>query len=529
MAQVEVQEPDIMMEERGIWDIGMPTPLLPRDTVDYDYFSYESQGGNISAQTNYRMFTTDATGFYYLPSAMIQVAFTVTKSDGVTQVDLADNAALCANGWSLFEDARLRMNDQEVAMVQKPGKLCHIVNLVDKGLTWVQTVGKDYHYFVESVSDLATTGATGIASDRPAQYVAPIVASTLATDGSFQPRGMYDQVQLIKTAISGATGAVQLVQQNPNWDPAFQQRVNRAIFKPIGADGTVSTGAALQNIFLPLKDIFPLMELDRVVQGTKIEIELNKISQVAEAIFSGNTSNCLINIQRIRFWVARLRPSLSALARVEEQVAANPVVNHTYDNYKLYLQPYNNTAQGEQSFQIQHKQNKPTKVFIAFQYAVRSSNQLLNPLQFDLLGVRQTNTTGLTGMGPNQVSCNLQNVQLRHNGKPVPNLPYDPNTDYSRILYDLYRLGAKESEDSACITFDNWKNLYPIFGFDLSLLEGAPYEARSQSTLDMYWNVSNTINNTFIASQSYNVYAVVVSEGSAVVDFSSGITNVRTV
>lgn len=478
-----------MMNDPTIWDVARPQGSLPRDTIDWEYMKYENSGADVSSSTNYRLWTTDQNSFYYLPSAYLQVDFKVT-SDGTTQVVLADQTALASNGWSLFQDIRLRMQDVEVAHVLKPGKLSQMRNLLEAGKDYIETVGENSHYFIDHVSDVASTSTVA--------YTAPLVDLDGAAGTS--PAGLYHEIQYVREQVGADANhiGVTSVSKNPKFDPSFQRKIDRAIV------------SGNQKIFLPLRDIFPLMQMDKVVRGTKIEVEANKISNKAEALF-GATTAAQVHIQRMQLWIARVRPSLDALARLEQQMNEKPVIEHTFDNVRLYSLPYSTLTQGEQVWQLQHKQNRPTKVLIGFQFATRDTDVRLNPLQFDLLGAAGANV--------------LNRVELRHNGKQVPNIVFDPSYDYSRILQELYRMGYKEGDvaDSSIVNYKNWKTLYPIFGFDLEKLEGAPYESRSQSTLDLVWSTNAD------ADANYNIVAVVYSEGKAYIDHSSGVTTFKTI
>ncbi len=487
-----------MQEYQGdIWDVANPIAMMPKTTIDLQHMYYENAGGDVSAQTNYRVYTTDESSYYYLPSAHLQVDFSLTQAGGAALTE-AQQTAIASNGWCLFEDVRLKFQDNEVMHVQKPGKVSHMVNLIEKGKNYIETVGENAHYFLDSVSDNADL----IGTVRVA-YTAPVVGAS--TTVGTTPVSMVDEVQYVRTVVGGGctNAAVTSATKNPYYDPAMRRKIDRVL----------EAGTGDQKLFLPCADILPILMTDRVVRGSRIELELNKISNAAEALF-GLTTDAKLTIKRVRLWMARVKPSLQALARVESQIASNPVVTHNYDNLKLYRLPYNVTAQGEQVWQLQHKANKPTKVFVAFQYALRDTDARLNPLQFDLLGTAGAN--------------NLSKVELRVNGRQVPSVVYDPSYDNTRILHELYRLGSKDIEDSACLNKKNWKSMFPIFGFDLSAIEGSSYESRSHAVLDLIWTTAATVANTGLATSTYNVVALVVSEGSAIFDYSSGQTTIRT-
>jgi hypothetical protein len=467
------------LTDDSIWNVSQSLGFMPNDTIDYEMMYYENGGSNVSNDTNYRLWTTDQNSFYYLPSAMLQVDFKTTKADGSTQVALADNTALIGNGWGLFQDARLRIGDQELAHITHPAKASHLRNMVEAGREYIQTVGENAHYFCDEHADNLTSAA----------YVAADPATATASAGPYNE---------LNVAFS-ANDVVESVTFNPLHDPAYKRRVDRAIS---------SDYSGIQKIFLPLKDLFPLLELDHVVRGSKIEVELNKISNVAEALY-GTSSDALITISRVRMWIARVRPSFDALAKVEKQIVAKPVVEHKYDNVKLYTLN-KTTAAGEHNWQLIHKSARPTRVYIGFQFQSRNTSRQVNSLEFDLLGTAGTSV--------------INRVELRLDGKQIPNIVYDPSYDHARIVQELQRLGGSDidASTSSCLTVKNWRDYCPIFGFDLSQKEGAAYESRSNAVLDLIWNLSGA------ADANYNVVALVMSEGQAYFDHSSGVTSVKT-
>lgn len=489
------------MEGMSMWDVGVPQKLMEDGTIDWELTSYENHGADVLGRTDYRLWSTDQSSYFVPRSAHLQVDFTVTSSTGASDVSVLQDKqrVLCSNGFYLFEDARLLVQDVEQHHIIKPGKAAHMNMLLEAGQEYMDSIANNAHIYLDRVSDLGATGTPVV------QAIDPVEGLTGAT--GLSPVGMYYETQYQREQVGADSShiGVTSVNKNPNFDESFKRKLDRQ----------VSAGSGYQQAFLPLRHIFPSLDTDRVLQGSKIEVQLNKINNVKEALFGDNGSDASqIKIKRVRLWIARVRPSFDALAKAQEMIKASPKVDHEFENFRMYTYPYTSVASGEQVWQLVHKQNKPTKVLIGFQFQARTSNEKLNPLKFDLLGDESTTPQGI-----------INNIYMRHNGKQVPNQVYDPTADHTRILQELYRVANSDTDPSisSCITYENWREMYPLFVFDLSALEGSAYESRSQSVLDLYWTLSTA------AKANYTVFALVYSEAKATYDYSSGVTTVRTI
>lgn len=483
------------------WDIANPT-IRPHDgTVDFEYMVYENHGADVTGRTDYRLWSTDTESFFLPESAVLEVKFRVKSSaNGNASSLLADQQrALASCGWYLFEDARLVVQDQELAHVVKPGKVAHMHMLLHSDRTHIQSVQEQSHIYIDEVSDAGSVDLMNRTTDGVASGT---ITSRASAVGSY-----YENIYDFRgaTAGPGSTGvffglsATANTVQNIKFDPSFKSKVDRQ----------VAVGTDYQTIRLPLKQIFPLLETGRVIKGSKFEIQLNKISNVKEALYHDNGAvDSEIIINRVRLFMARVRPSFDTLAKVNIALKNTPKVEHVYEHMKLYSYPYPDTSSGEKVFQLVTKQNKPTKVVIGFQFSSRSQNEKLNPLKYDLLGSSD--------------SCLINRIELHHNGKRVPNIVYDPSTDYTRILDEIYRVGNVQQDDAHAITHKNWKTMYPLFVFDCSQLEGTAYETRTQSVLELFWTLSDS------PPSNYTVFALVYSEMKATYNYSDGTTTIRT-
>lgn len=463
--------------------------VLSGETIARDYVRFD-QMGDCTNQSTYTVWTNDRSANYQLDSAFLAVKVKVTTANGGTldAVSVAGAiSALASNGWAAFKSVRVSVEENEVVLVDRPAMLSHLVNLVENSAESMEKYGPLAHQFVDSASD---GHSTAVEKRDHSIYVG---ADNSAGAVGYWPSGMYDETQYYLTAadpavLSGST-ALPTVIKNPSFDPAFKVKADRS-------------AAGAQWIRLPLSDISGLFATDRIMKGSKIQIELVK-NQDAEALF-GDLNDALLEISRVQLWIAKAKPSVFAAANYSAQLAKDPVIKTMYTGRKFLSFPLQAVNSGNQTLHITHSVNKPTSVIVAFGYTDRLTDRRLNPLQFDL-------------------HSSISSIELRANGSPVPNQAYNPSDDITQILLDLYQLGGKDRDpaESPVLTYKNWSEMFPIYGFNLEYLEGSAYESRTIMNLDLnYFFASNV-------ASAYTIYVLINHEVSGSFDYSSGETRLR--
>ena len=336
--------------------------------------------------------------------------------------------------------------------------------------------------YIDSVSD-GHTGATVVPVGRG--YLAGTDLSGIPATG-FYPQSLTDEIQGQFT--KEVTGKLQTIRKNPNFDPAMKAKVDRA--------------GARQFVRLPLSDVCGIFDMERVVKGSKLQVELNK-ADPRQAIF-GDDATSLLKISKVQLWIAKVRPSLKAQENFSSQLAKQSTLKTNFIGRHLITATSVAKGAGEHQLSVSHKVNKPTSVIVAFGYSDRFTNRALNPLQWDL-------------------QDRLSRVELRANNKQVPNVAYNPQGgDFTQVIHDLYKLGGKDELESPVLTWKNWQSNYPIFGFDLSQAEGDSHESRSIMTLDLNWAFSAGSD-----VDPYTIYVLINSESEAHLDYANGLTTLR--
>jgi len=384
------------LDEQTMWDVAKVfLPGLP-NTVDSLYYPYADHSNDLRRKKTYRCDTTDQNAFFKTEDIMLEMGYDVLRADG-TPVRTTDYTAPVSNMWCTLEDIRLRLQNNEISHVRKPGKVSHFRNLVESSPDYLSSVGQSAGYYLDSVSDLHIDstvvvqpipnlifvgGAPQYAAISPqiltqAQIQAGVVIPVVPADAGLEfwrPTGLYHEHQTLyvneNLGVAPTRSHIMGTRKNPNYDPAFRAKVDAvstkgdayqaaydavlaasagAIAAGIGAFnaspgmpggtaaqiavandaseaaiaayvGTVAEiaqakaageGAALaipsQSIFLPVRDVFPFLDFQKVLQGTKISLEMTKVAHVPEALF-GALNVADIEINKMQMWVSRVKP-----------------------------------------------------------------------------------------------------------------------------------------------------------------------------------------------------------------------------
>jgi len=480
---------DIELNVDNAWNVPR-TISFENETIKAEYVEYDNGADNNGTQFEPQ---THDDSYKYPPGSFIQAKITVSDSGlaqtvagtgaaGLGPLGDGDNTytALCANGWKAFEQANLYIGGQLVDQQDHPGEVSHILSLLDDTPEALKAQGAGSHKYLDSVSDGHDPTSVAVKGADASSFKG---GEDLSTNGStdFLPTGMYHEVQKLLTKDDPAV--LVDVRKNPLFDPSFKARVDRAKNQI--------------TLNLPLTDIFGICRVNQVIKGTEMKVRLRK-AQVASALQSIDL-NATFTVDSVSLWVMKLTPSSKAENRLLDQINANPVSLIHYPVYRIHEYRYPTTASGNHRYDIQHGQNLPKRLVLSYPYTDRVTNMRLNPLEVDLLSNDKS-------------TINLSNVHIRFNGTAVPDYPYDPSVDGSRIVHDLIRLGDKDREPSeaSCINVENWSKLHSYFGFDLSRVEsGQPYASTTQGTIVAYWN------NMVDAGTQYFVRSFIESEGAS--------------
>ena len=263
----------------------------------------------------------------------------------------------------------------------------------------------------------------------------------------------------------------------------FIVRLNHIIKKP-AARGTFS-------FVVPLKHIFGFCEdYDNVVYGAKHTLTLNRQSDKDAIVRDGGTEG-VVKLTRLDWMMPHVRPSDAVKLPFFKTIESKPTLPVAF----MARQCYTSTVQPNDSFSwtlpSMSVNNFPRYIIVGFQTG-RNANQAKNSSVFD--------------------HCNVKSIKVVMNTSSYPEVDYSlsfPNNQYSRAYRDVATLSAKmfglnELITECNITTSEYKDLYPLFVFDVSRKE----ENIILSSVDLRIEAefgSNVAANT-------HAYALVISD-----------------
>jgi hypothetical protein len=461
----DVQDPVWMLES---------SEAITQDTVSKQYT--KSQALDIETSDIFRVQTNDISGHFLLSSSYLNVEFEVQKNSGAPLTE-ADNHALASNGWLLFRQLDVSVENQRLFSVPQPGQVAHVNSLVNKSKEYFENNGPLSHMYLDRGD-----GFTGT-STFPTNYrEIGSDTSAVADADLFVPRGLgvSNQMELTKEASSN----LRAVRENPGYDKNFVAKVKR--------------NSGKQWVQLRLADVSKFFDLDKVIVGSSIEFTITK-NQTAPAVH-GALDDSVLKITRCELWIEKLRANEKVASQFKKMIAEGKLVNHYFENSNLIKLAGENSL-GAHQISVTSKVNKPNSVVIGFKRRARETSQQLNPLLFDL-------------------TDKVSRFQLLVNGTYYPLQAYAPNSNPGQIVNDLWALGNKEdSDDTPAISYDNWKESYGLYGFDLTTIESNSFDSRQSVVLDVLYNLDETV-------EPFDIYCFINSEMIASFNYSSGATQI---
>ncbi|KAL6046002.1 hypothetical protein QOT17_022437 [Balamuthia mandrillaris] len=223
----------------------------------------------------------------------------------------------------------------------------------------------------------------------------------------------------------------------------------------------------------------------------------------AHTTASGINPTALV-ISELNLWVPQLLPDEGIRAKLEQQLIDRK--KKTVVDNDLYVTQYNGAAGvARHHFLVSSNIRKPKHIFVVMQKNARHT-QNHNKSIFDHMS--------------------MQTIRVTVNGRPVPETAYEPNFEVANESYvQLYNsyleasFHCNDSESGSIVTFEDFKNLYPIFVFDCSFTKGdrAGFSYQTAANIFVEYMIVDTVAHT----------AYVVVEAEAELDFKGDKEHLR--
>jgi hypothetical protein len=530
-------------------------------TVEKEFVEYrETNVSGASTLPRFQLETRDKDAFLLPSEGYVEVRYRMSSTAAPTFTALAasEEIAIQNSAISLFKKTEFSLEDQTVETNDDPGYSYLIKNLSDFSKQYGESIAANEHFYLDT-ADGFNTPLNGLRffNANVSNYelfftsTADDFIPTVATSGNTWAAGNVITITTaegqrvntyVKVTASGAetlivptnitlttaaglltfaglvTGAEvsfrvaktnQPIQVYVNNLPAtLPWRVND-LPNPGGANRSLNgsilpaplsrvnggfsnraalvSGGKLASAYIPLKHMFLFCRsFDKVSRGLRIKISLEKQSDSQMIIRSdGANADRFIHIEYISLWIPRVKPDLATLKMVNDNLQSNEIFDVNFTDLSHFRNPTPLTGTAPQSLQISTNSKKPVRVWIALQSTARvNASQTINKRVFDFLGMRS--------------------IQVRLNNKIFPAFEYkfESNTDigvaraYNALMNAAYKMHG--SDEGSLITPNQWKNLYPIYYFDLTHQDEDLYKATKTAELEVRWELETPGTGYFV-------------------------------
>lgn len=392
-------------------------------------------------------------------------------------------ATLIAGGLHLFDQARLIIDNNQVELVNKPG-FAHIVeHLLTSSIDHIKASNENEWLWLDDggvTTGTFVVGNTGADQDNTNTYVWTGTAAEVD-----EVYGMADPRKYLPDNANG-TGAGGY---NPKYNHGFamrwlrtQTKLNALVFPHVAANDT----SVDVELAIPISRVFGYFaDIRCAYSGIKFEIELTKNTNYTEivhgrgAVFAAAdllaAEPATVVIKRIEWAIPTVIPSTSVLEVMRSDLSSGRSASKVFASTQVYINNYSvglpqapaTTIIQDIDWRIQTTGKKISRVVIGFQRGdqYRVQNDPDNPDTDDL-----HNNGGLFSH-----LVDITKIELRLGSLILPRESYNrmsfaaaaPNV--ARNYADFLQAGGRlYADDGGVVTYDKFKEIYPLFAFDLS-------------------------------------------------------------
>lgn len=255
------------------------------------------------------------------------------------------------------------------------------------------------------------------------------------------------------------------------------------------------------SLFMPLRRLFPLLKQNPIImRGIEQELcfDLNDFKSVLyrDANVDGNADGRII-LRRLSWWVPVLRPTLQIKNEInkmlnsgEKRVLKWDATNH------YYSEPRNSQ---ESSWLIKTSEHRPVRCYVFFQQSSKFANQTENNMIFDNYDV-------------NRIFLRINSDRQFPNKEYRVNYEVGKNQDYARV-YSAYLSACMAVHSDDCkpaISYDEFRDLYPLYYFDLSHQDESVWDSTTQAHITVEYSLNSTPSQQGLGD--YRIHAVLDTE-----------------
>ena len=237
---------------------------------------------------------------------------------------------------------------------------------------------------------------------------------------------------------------------------------------------------AKQTIEWRLSPLFGYLDYDKISYQLKFKLILNREINNPFIFHGAGGKQAYLKIDILELWIPHITPSLSIENMITKRLNSGKDIPVSFMGR---VAASINFDQTKYSWHFTRTSNTPRYLLLAFKEN-RSGNFINNDALFHLE--------------------NIQSVQVALNQSryPIDPLRIDLSRNYFSEGYNAYKNICRDFGNENVLSLDEWRNLYPIFCFDLS----AQKEDLKRNGVDV------TITIEKKGGDSYTAYGVVLED-----------------
>lgn len=445
--------------------------LTDRSTLLFEEGVYKTATRDVRGDTNIEI-QSRFTEFesYVLPSeAYLLVKYHIVKEVDDSTYGEEDNIALL-NNWSLFNRAELYYNNVLMETVDHPGTVTQILGLLEDPNDYEAKGSLEYRFYDTTKEDtwVARAHKNGTLTESTTKSAGIVTGDYPAITVAYND----DAAKIAKYIAMH-----RVVEKNKDYQNDGQlARIINAPPEEMGMAGG-------KYIKLKLSDIFGVCKIQKPLRALQIDLRLIKETEGGNiALLRGPTTGeppdpndddiadpqfgiqltdiGKLIISRVQLVMPSVKPNRNVFEDITNKIAQGMEIPLDYN--RIWCKVTEDLVAGNSSishsYRLLSNTKRPRHLFIAFQNSKRRNpgldddlKQTQNSLVFDLPTVMK--------------------AQVQIGTKYYPAVEYNSSEDGFVRPYNAFLNATGKNFDalaSSFVDFDRWKNVYPIYYFDLS-------------------------------------------------------------
>lgn len=284
----------------------------------------------------------------------------------------------------------------------------------------------------------------------------------------------------------------------PISNSGFQKRKHSQFLTGISQSPAAFNYGKQFSLWLPLWKLFPIFQYNQhVFRGVKHTIRLYKQQLLQDVVLhSGNTVDVQnVKIKYISWWVPTLKPSLSVGLQLDKQLSGGATKTLAWSGCQMFKSNVYEAATTSGSYRITSTAHRPSRVVAFFQTTDRYVSQTKNPRLFDSLVVGAAS-------GVSRAHVRVGSQQYPRDEYQCTFVPRaNSNAEDLGRIYAMYLSICgfeKDQERGAPISYEEFRDLYPMFVFDLSAQDQQIWMNVTSLDVEFRWTLAANAPSQFI-------------------------------